>query len=290
MCSSDLEQLGDLREKFDILCTGGGGITPQQQQQASPATVHVGILSDEDLNAAYTGAVALVYPSKYEGFGLPVLEAMACGCPVVCSNAASLPEVGGEAPLYVDLSASPDMHATLLAAQLRRTLEPSTRIDHITRGIQQARSFSWTHTASQIKDALLTLPGHTASDLPVPDVIERFLPPGHLLPSYEAQHPLYDRFLPTLASHLPEGSWAIDVGANCGDTLIAMGQAHAGLNFLCVEPDMGFQAYLTQNARSLRRANPKQKIELVRALVGQPGQHGTLNGFGGSKQIGRAHV
>ena len=59
-------------------------------------------LSDEELRLAYGGAEALVFPSRYEGFGLPVAEAMACGCPVITTPLSSLPEVAGDAALYVD--------------------------------------------------------------------------------------------------------------------------------------------------------------------------------------------
>ncbi|WP_290870492.1 glycosyltransferase, partial [Aquabacterium sp.] len=83
--------LGEARAGFHILCTGGGELKPTQRAQAGPATVHVAILTEADMALAYSGAIALVYPSLYEGFGLPVLEAMACACPVVCTDAASLP-------------------------------------------------------------------------------------------------------------------------------------------------------------------------------------------------------
>jgi len=61
---------------------------------------YLGRVEDADLGALYAAAQFMVYPSLYEGFGLPVLEAMACGCPVVCSRASSIPEVGGQAARY----------------------------------------------------------------------------------------------------------------------------------------------------------------------------------------------
>ena len=87
---------------------------------------------------AYSGAVALPYPSKYEGFGLPVLEAMACGCPVIATHLASLPEVGGQAPLYV----GPDSHAEMRAA-MEALLQRDERARCIERGLIQAKKFSW---------------------------------------------------------------------------------------------------------------------------------------------------
>ena len=63
----------------------------------------------------YAGAMGFIFPSWYEGFGLPVLEAMSQGCPVICSHAASLPEVGGDAVLYID----PDRPASIVEAMLK---------------------------------------------------------------------------------------------------------------------------------------------------------------------------
>lgn len=101
--------------------------------------VELGNAPDEMLIRAYQRADALIFPSRIEGFGFPVLEAMAAGCPVVCTNVTSLPEVGGEAALYF----APDDPATA-AGHLQRLLgDPALKAALTAAGQRQAAAFSW---------------------------------------------------------------------------------------------------------------------------------------------------
>ncbi len=96
-------------------------------------------VGNEELVALYSRAEALVFPSLYEGFGLPVLEAMACGCPVLCSNVTSLPEVAGDAALFIE----PEDDDTIATA-MRRVIEDQTLRQSLSeRGIQRAALFEW---------------------------------------------------------------------------------------------------------------------------------------------------
>jgi len=98
-----------------------------------------GYVSYEKLTSLYQNAAVCVYPSLYEGFGLPVLEAMACGCPVVCSNTTSVPEVAGDAAILVNPESADD-----IAKGIRRVLtEPGLAAELRERGIQQAKKFTW---------------------------------------------------------------------------------------------------------------------------------------------------
>lgn len=115
------------------------------QSPARQAVLFPGFVPDADLPAVYAGAQALVFPSEFEGFGLPVLEAMACATPVVCSNSSSLPEVAGDAALLVDPA-----DADALAAALRRILtEPDLAAELTRRGLIQAGRFSWQRAAAE---------------------------------------------------------------------------------------------------------------------------------------------
>ncbi|NET35728.1 MAG: FkbM family methyltransferase, partial [Cyanothece sp. SIO1E1] len=128
---------------FDIVCTGSGALLKEElRTYTSGSVVHMLQLSDEDLRATYSGAVALVYPSKYEGFGLPIVEAMACGCPVITCANASIPEVAGDAALYVNEN---DVNG--LANAICDVQKPDVRRILTTAGLDQAKKFSWSQMA-----------------------------------------------------------------------------------------------------------------------------------------------
>ncbi|MEA5420524.1 CmcI family methyltransferase [Spirulina sp. CCNP1310] len=145
---------------FDLICTGNQGFLEAGLRSLVPGTtIHTLQLSDEDLRLAMGGAIALVYPSRYEGFGLPVLEALACGCPVITTPNASIPEVAGEAAIYVH----PDDEAAMVAA-LCEVQNPRLRQSLRLMGLQQAQNFSWEKMAATVQKALIT------ASLPVGDL------------------------------------------------------------------------------------------------------------------------
>jgi len=113
-----------------------------------------GYVPDEDLPAFYAGAQALVLPNVYEGFGLPVLEAMACETPTVVSNASCLPEIGGEAALYFD-----PLDVEAMADAVRRLLRDADLQGELrARGLAQTARFSWERAAAEtraVHDAVL---------------------------------------------------------------------------------------------------------------------------------------
>lgn len=111
----------------------------------------LGFVPDETLVDLYSGALGLVYASDYEGFGLPLVEAMACGCPVITARVASQPEVGGDAALYVDDPSDEEALALLLR---RLAGEVPLRRELSVRGLAQAARFTWGRTAGLTLDAM----------------------------------------------------------------------------------------------------------------------------------------
>jgi glycosyltransferase involved in cell wall biosynthesis len=107
-----------------------------------------GYVADADLPALYSAAAAFCFPSLAEGFGLPIVEAMACGTPVVCSNVSAMPEVAGDAALLVEPT-NPDA----IASALRRVLQQPELADQLReRGLSRAAQFSWERTARKTLD------------------------------------------------------------------------------------------------------------------------------------------
>lgn len=137
---------------FGVLFVGGS-LEPESSVARRAGAVPIRVarrLSDDELRAAYTGASALLYLSRYEGFGLPVLEAMACGCPVICGSHSSLPEVAGDAALYLD-----SLDIDTLSAAMDRVLQPQMRDELVQRGFENCRRFSWERTAQQMQQAMV---------------------------------------------------------------------------------------------------------------------------------------
>jgi glycosyltransferase involved in cell wall biosynthesis len=106
--------------------------------------LYIGFCPDEDLPALYTAARALIFPSLHEGFGIPPLEAMACGTPVIASNRPAVPEAVGDAALLID----PMQPQSLLDA-LRKLQEEPLRQELIAKGFERARLFSWERSAAR---------------------------------------------------------------------------------------------------------------------------------------------
>lgn len=120
---------------------------PESRQRAEAlglASIRwLGRVAEEDLPALYSAAEAFVFPSLYEGFGLPVLEAMACGTPVTCSQTSSLPEIAGDAAVFFDPQDTDDIIQSLVQVLASDSLQEELRI----KGLHRASQFAWRRTA-----------------------------------------------------------------------------------------------------------------------------------------------
>lgn len=141
-----IEMMKDCAVDFVI----AGGTNPavfSSNSQGLPDSVkHVGYVSDNELKALYEAAYCFVFPSFYEGFGLPPMEAMTCGCPVVASNRASIPEVCGDAAIYFEPTDATDVKQKLLMLFNDNNLRCSLSIA----GLKNVERYTWKTTASQL--------------------------------------------------------------------------------------------------------------------------------------------
>lgn len=136
-----------IKEKsLKVICAGGGSFTKSEQHFLSNLKINNQVLqipiNDRKLSALYSKALFFIFPSMYEGFGIPVLEAFKNSCPVILSNTSSLPEVGGDAAVYIDPKNKEDIldkvESLVYNSQLRKNL--------IVKGKQQIQKFSWDKT------------------------------------------------------------------------------------------------------------------------------------------------
>jgi glycosyltransferase involved in cell wall biosynthesis len=124
-----------------------------QQAGVPQSNVVLATGDDQTLARYYAGAEALVFPSMYEGFGIPLLEAMCCNCPIVTSNTSSLPEVAGDAAIYCD----PYDIKSISDALIEIASSPATRARLLANGRERVRNFSWERCASETRDVYKTL-------------------------------------------------------------------------------------------------------------------------------------
>jgi len=147
--SSLLKAYNKLTCEIPFVLSGKGnkellGLTKRLRMEEK--VIFIGEIQDSDLPAVYNCATLFVFPSFYEGFGLPPLEAMTCGCPVVVSNTSSLPEVCGNAVYYIDPysvdSIAQGIYKVLIDGNLRKNL--------MQKGLERAKMFSWEKTANEV--------------------------------------------------------------------------------------------------------------------------------------------
>jgi glycosyltransferase involved in cell wall biosynthesis len=146
------------KERTHLLCIGGGSFTIQERQMINSLKLNNLVtqktVSRKKLEMHYTKAKALVYPSLYEGFGLPILEALQARCLVISSNKSSLPEVGGKHVLYFDPNNKKDLLAKLNTIKKNRT---NTKIKLLKNIEQHLEKFSWKNTSLKTSDVYFSL-------------------------------------------------------------------------------------------------------------------------------------
>ncbi|NOU38457.1 MAG: glycosyltransferase family 4 protein [Ferruginibacter sp.] len=146
-----LESLKDVlhnNKTIHIICAGGGKFTVAEKNKISELGLENQVIQkyfeDNELGTFYHNAICFIFPSEYEGFGIPILEAMACSCPIILTNNSSFPEVAGEAGIYFELNNLED-----LKNKVKMLIENnSTRREYIKKGLERSKLFSWEKAAT----------------------------------------------------------------------------------------------------------------------------------------------
>lgn len=131
-------------KNLKVICAGGGSFVEEEKKLLSELGIHLQVIqlpfnTDEVLSNLYSNALAFIFPSLYEGFGIPVLESFACKCPVIVSNISSLPEVAGDAAAYVD-----PLDEQNIFSIVEKVIEDSSyRKELVDLGIKRNMTFSW---------------------------------------------------------------------------------------------------------------------------------------------------
>lgn len=138
------------RKEVTLVLVGARPISESEQQLMAELAIAKQVkllkyVNDETLCCLYNSAVAFVYPSLYEGFGIPLLEAMACGCPIVASRIPSTIEVAGNSPIYFDPAEEDDLINALDTA-----LSQGRNSERVQTGLERVKSYSWDKTAAQV--------------------------------------------------------------------------------------------------------------------------------------------
>lgn len=129
-----LEQM----DNYILVIVGGGSLSDNEKEILQKDYFHYQGISADELNILYNNAFCLLYPSSYEGFGIPIVEAMKAGCPVVCINASSIPEVAGNAALFVE-----KLDVKEFINEILKLENKIIRDNIIAKGLMQANKFSW---------------------------------------------------------------------------------------------------------------------------------------------------
>lgn len=146
----------EIREQYDLVFTGvdyhGSDIIHEYVKKSAikKNVKFIGFIDNQFLGAFYKYACLYIFPSLYEGFGIPLLEAMASGVPVICSNRSSLPEIGGDAVLTFE----PEMHADIASKIMQVIQNPEQRQSMINRGLERVKKFSWQKHVERMFDIL----------------------------------------------------------------------------------------------------------------------------------------